>query len=101
MKPTPAHDRRRPVAPVVAARVLEPRLRAGVAGQRLRSCAPPAIARSSSRSSFSSADQVGGAGEDVVAKRPALAAGGPLVVQRDPRALLPRELAALERDLAR
>ena len=52
----PADDRGGAVAPVVAAGVLEPRLRRGVARQRpRRRASPPAIACSSSRSSASTA----------------------------------------------
>ena len=52
----PAHDAGGAVAPVVAAGVLEPRLRRGVAAHRpRRRGAPPAIASSSSRSSASTA----------------------------------------------
>ena len=43
--------------------------------------------------------EIGRAGEDVLAQRPLARRRRPLVVERDARALLPRELAALERDL--
>src|SRR4051794_40222535 len=45
--------------------------------------------------------EVGGAGEHVVTERAARLIGRALVMQRDARAFLPRQLAALERDLAR
>ena len=96
-----ADDAGRAVAPVVAARVLEPRLRRAVArASCVRSWSPPAIACSSSRSSVSTRGEVGRPREHVVAQRPAARRRRPLVVQRDARALLERELAALERRLA-
>ncbi len=97
----PAHDGRRAVAPVVPARMLEPSLRLGVAAQH------GGVVLARGHPLFERAQlaldrrQVGGAGEHVLAQRPARLVRRALVVQRDARALLPRELAALERDLAR
>ena len=102
VKPSPRTTAGGAVAPVVAARVLEPSLRLRVAPQRRRR-------RGRRRHRFLEHAQllldgreVGGARR---ARTPGAAAGscprGPLVVQRDARALLPGKLPSLERDLAR
>ena len=96
----PAHDRGRAVAPRVAAGVLEPRLRLGVAVQRrLRVVAlrhrllePPELVLER--------DEVARAGEHVLAQAQLLLERRPLVVQRDPRPLGERELAAVLLGLA-
>ncbi len=95
------HDAGRPVAPGVAARVLEPRLGVGVAPER-RLVVVAAGHRLLERPQLLlERDQVGGAGEDVLAQRQPLLERRALVVQRDARPLGEHELAALHRQLAR
>ncbi len=95
-----AHDRGCPVAPVVPARMLEPRLRLRVAPQGRR------VVRARGHRSLElpqlplDGGEVGGAGERVVAQRHPAERRRPLVVKCDARALLERELAALERCFA-
>ena len=97
----PAYDGGGAVAPVVAARVLEPRLRRRVARDRPRvvragrhrALRARAARRSSATRSAVPASTYSRSGRSLAGRRP-------LVVQRDPGALLPGELAALERDLA-
>ena len=97
----PAQHRRRPVAPRPAAAVLQPGLGLRVPAQR------PGIVRSGRHRLLQRAelgldrDQVGGAGQRVLAQREVAIARRPLVVERDPRSLGERELATLERRLAR
>ena len=96
----PAQDGRGAVAPVPAAGVLEPRLRLAVAAHR-RVVVHPARHRLLELAELLlDPDEVGGARERVLAQRQAPVARRALVVQRDPRALLQRELAALDRRLA-
>ena len=71
-------------APLVAAGALQRRLRAGVAAQRLASCAPPAIACSSAPGS-SSRGPVGQRRPDVLLERAPQTTRRPLVVQRHAR----------------
>ena len=95
------HDAGRPVAPGVAARVLEPRLGVGVAPER-RLVVVAACHRLLERPQLLlQRDQVGGAGEDVLAQCQPLLERRALVVQRDARAFGEHELAALHRQLAR
>jgi hypothetical protein len=95
-----ADDARRAVAPVVAARVLEPCLRRGVTSER----APVVVAAGHRRLQLPQLRldrcEVGRPGQDVIAQRPSARGRRTLVVQRDPRALLEGELAALERRFA-
>ena len=96
----PAQHRRGAVAPVPAAGVLEPRLRLAVAAHR-RVVVHPARHRLLELAQLLlDPDEVGGARERVLAQRQAPVARRALVVERDPGALLQRELAALDRRLA-
>ena len=91
----PAEDGGRVVAPAVAAGVLEPRLRLGIAVER---CLVVGSARHrllEPRELLLRRDEVASAGEDVLAQRNRLLERRPLVVQRDARPLLERELAAV------
>ena len=100
-EPEPPDDRGRPVAPVVAAGVLEPGLRGRVAGER------PGVVGARRHRLLELAQlllergEIGRAGEHVVAEPELARRRRPLVVERDARPLLPRELAALERDASR
>ena len=89
VKPSPRTNDGGAVAPVVAAGVLELRLRLGVAAERRR----PVVAaghRPLERAKLVlDRREVGGAGEHVVAERAAALRRRPLVVERDPRALRP------------
>ena len=88
------------VAPAVAARVLEPRLRLAVAPERLgtviagrhRLLEPAQLALG--------LDEVGGPRKNVLAQREAAEPRRALIVERDAGALLPGELAARELGLA-
>ena len=96
----PAQHRGGAVAPAPAARVLEPRLRLAVAAHR-RVVVDAARHRLLELAELLlDPDEVGGAGERVLAQRQAAVARRALVVQRDPRALLQRDLPALDRRLA-
>ncbi len=88
------------VAPAVAARVLEPRLRLAVAAQRLGRVVAARHRLLEPAELLLGADEVGGAGEGVLAQGVTAEPRRPLVVERDARALLPGELAALQLDLA-
>ena len=96
----PAQHRGRAVAPAPAAAVLQPGLGLRVAAQR------PGVVRSRRHRLLQGAelrldrDQVGRAGQRVLAQGEVAVARGPLVVERDPRPLRERELATLERRLA-
>ena len=97
----PAHDRR----PPGRASRSRPRARAAPAlpssgAASPASWSPAAIAVSSVRSSSSTAARSAVPGEHVLAQRARAQRGRPLVVKRDPRSLLQRELAAVDRDLA-
>ena len=97
-----AASRRSPLAPVVAAGVLEPRLggrrSASSVASSVRAARPsPARARPA-RASIASSSLA--AGEHVVAQGQLALARRALVVQRDPRALREHELAAVDRGLA-
>jgi hypothetical protein len=95
-----AEDGGRVVAPAVAARVLEPRLRLAVAAQRLRRVVAGGHRLLEPAQLALGLDEVGRAGERVLAQRQAAEPRRALVVQRDARALLPRELAAGQLGLA-
>ena len=96
VEPQPAHRGHRPLAPGVAAGVLEPGLGAGVAVERAGVRGAPAIPCSRSASSRSSASSRRSlrarsrAGQGALARRA-------LVVQRDARALREDELAEVHR----
>ena len=98
-EPDAAHDRRRAVAPVVAAGVLEAMLSLGVPAQHRGPVV--AVGHGALERSQLALDgrEVGRSGQDVLAQRPLARSRGPLVVQRDARALFPRELAAVQRRL--
>ena len=94
-----AHDRCRPVAPVVPAGVLEPGLRGGVASEG-RGVVHAVCHAALERAQFLlDCREVGRAGEHVLPQWQPAERRRPLVVQRDPRAPLESELAALERRL--
>ena len=95
-----AEDGGRVVAPAVAARMLEPRLRLAVAAQRLGSVVAACHRLLEPAQLPLGLDQVGRAREGVLAQREAAQPRRPLVVERDAGALLPRELAAGELRLA-
>ena len=95
-----AEHRGSAVAPPPAAGVLEPRLRVAVALQR-RSVVPPARHRLLELAELLlDPDESRGSGDRVLAQRQPAVAGWTLVVQRDARALLQRDLATLNRRLA-
>ena len=95
-------DARRAVAPRVAAAVLELAPAGARSGRSsAASVAPPAIWSSIARRSSSIAMRSFDAGDDVVAQRDVALARRALVVQRDARALLEDDLAAVDRRLAR
>ena len=96
----PTDDRPDAFAPVVAARVLEARLRLGVAPQRRRPVVAGGHRLLETAQLALRLDEVGGAREHVVAQREAELQRRPLVVQRDPRSLLERKLAAVQLGLA-
>ena len=96
----PAQRRCGPVAPVPAARVLEPCLGLAVAAQRRRVVRRPRHRLLERPQLLLDRDEVGGARERVLAQRQPAVARRPLVVQRDPCSLRERELAALQRGLA-
>ena len=95
-KPRPRSDRGGAVAPVVAAGVLEPRLRLGVAAQRRRVVVAGGH-RLLERAQLLLESRRGRRAPESTYSRERQAAveRRPLVVQRDPRALLERELAAV------
>ena len=88
------------VAPAVAARVLEPRLRLAVPAQRLGRMVAIRHRLLEAAQLALRFDEVGGAGERVLAQRHPAEPWRALVVQRDARALLPGELAARQLGLA-
>ena len=95
-----ARDRVEPLSPGVAARVLEARLRLGIAPECRR------LVVAGGHRLFEPAQlplgggQVGRAREDVVAERGAALGGRALVMKRDPGALGHRELAPVQLGLA-
>ena len=89
------------VAPVVAAGVLEPRLRVGVAAERRAVVVARRHRPLEPAQLVLHRREIGRAGEHVLAQGPVALGRRALVVERDPRALLPGELAALQRHLAR
>src|SRR5262249_50607570 len=96
-----ARDRADALAPRIAARVLETRLRLRVAAHGLRAVVAGRHGLLEPSQLLLDGDEVGGAGEDVLAQRDAALERRPLVVQRDPRALRERELAAVHLGLPR
>ena len=100
-KPRPRSDRVDALAPGVAAGVLEPRLRLGVAAERRGLVVAAGHRLLEPRELLLGRDQVAGAGERVLAQRQSPLERRPLVVQRDARPLLERELAAVQLGLAR
>ena len=99
-EPEPAQHRGSAVAPVPAAGVLEPRLRGPVAAHRRVVVRATLHRLLELPQLLLDADEVGGARERVLAEREPAVARRPLVVERDPRSLLQRDLAALDRRLA-
>ena len=95
-----ARDRADALAPRVTARVLEPRLRLRVAAHRLRGVLARRHRLLELPQLLLDRDEIGGAGEDVVAQRQPALQRGALVVERDARALRERELAAVHLALA-
>ncbi len=93
----PPERRPGPVAPAVAARVLEPRLRARVRRERRLVVAPTRHRRLEPRQLAFERDEVGRARQDVLAERQRPVERRALVVERDSRPLLERELAAVDR----
>jgi hypothetical protein len=93
-----ASGRSRSVAatPRVAAGVLEPRLDLAVAAQRGRAVVARGHRVLEPAQLGLGGDEIGGAGEDVLAKRQLALERRPLVVQRDTDALVEDELAALQ-----
>ncbi len=99
-EPEAAEHRRRAVAPVPAAGMLEPRLRCAVAAHR-RVVVDAARHRLLELAELLlDPDQIGSARQRVLAERQAAVARGPLIVECDPGALLQCDLAALDRRLA-
>ena len=96
----PAQHRGGAVAPVPAARVLEPRLRLAVAAHRRVVVGAARHRLLELAQLLLDPHQVGGSRERVLPQREAAVARRALVVQRDARALLERDLAALDRRLA-
>ena len=96
----PAHDGAGVVAPSVAARVLEARLRPAVARERARVVVAGGHRLLEPAQLALGGDEVVRAGEDVLAQAQRPFERRPLVVQRDARALLERELAAVLLGLA-
>ena len=97
----PAHDGVRALAPRVAPGVLEPRLRFAVAAERRRVVRAGAHRLLEPPQLLLRRDQVARTREDVLAERERAVERRPLVVQRDARPLLERELAAVELGLSR
>ncbi len=95
-----AQDGGRVVAPAVAARVLEPRLRRRVAVERRLVVRAARHRLLEPLQLLLERDEVARAGEDVLAQRQVAVERRPLVVQRDPRSLLEGELAAVLLGLA-
>ena len=100
VEPEPTKCRARAVAPVVAACMLEPCLGGRVRGHRLLVVGAPGHRPFQARELLLGRDQVGRAREHVVAQRQSALERRALVVERDPRALLEGQLAALDRRLA-
>jgi len=96
----PAEDGGGALAPVVAAGVLEPRLRLGVAAQRGRIVLARGHRLLEPAQLVLEGDEIARAGEHVLAQRQAPLEWRPLVVERDPRSLLERELSAVHLGLA-
>ena len=95
-----ARDGADALAPRVAAGVLEPRLRLRVAAHRLRGVLARRHRLLQLPQLLLDGDEIGGAGEDVVAQRQPPLQRRPLVVERDARALREGELAAVHLALA-
>ena len=99
-KTKPAQDRGGALAPVVAARVFEPRLRLRVAAHGRVPVFAAGHGLLEAAQLLLECDQVRGAREHVLAQRQPLLERRPLVVERDARPLLEREIATLEARLA-
>ena len=99
-EPEAPQDRRRSVAPGPATCVLEPRLCLAVPAQRRGSVVAARHRLLEPRELLLDGDEVARARERVLPERQALAARRALVVERDPRVLGERELAARQRGLA-
>ena len=95
-----AERRRRPIAPVVAARVLETRLGSCVPTERRLGVVAVRHRLLERAQLLLGLDQVAGAGERVLAQGQAAVERRPLVVQGDSRALGEGELAAVDLALA-
>src|SRR5262249_7953631 len=96
-----ADDRRRMVAPAVAAGVLQPRLRLGVAVQRRLVVRAGGHRLLEARKLLLEPHEVARSGDDVLAERQVALERRPLVVQRHARSLLEGELAPVLLGLAR
>ena len=95
-----ARDGADALAPGVAAGVLEPRLRLGIAASVCGPWSPRRHRLLEAPQLLLDRDEVGGAREDVLAQREAALQRRTLVVQCDARALRERELAAVDLGLA-
>src|SRR6266545_1646355 len=90
-----AHDGADPLAPVVAAGVLQASLSSRVEGEGLRAVVAVRHRVLQASQLLLGRDEVGRAREDVFAQREAAQERGPLVVEGDPRSLRERQLAAV------
>ena len=99
-KAEPSRRACRMIAPAPAARVLEPRLRVGVAAERLLVVGTAGHLALELTQLFLQREQVSRAGEHVLPERQLAISRRPLVVQGDTCAFREREVAALERGLA-
>jgi hypothetical protein len=91
---------RRALTPVVAACVLEPRLRGSVPRECFRIVFAACHRRLELPQFRLDGDKIGGPRQNVLAKRSIARRGRTLIVQGDAGALLPGELTALQPDLA-
>ena len=98
-EPEPAHDGHRPPAPVISAGVLEPRLGGRVVVERRLIGASGRHRLLEPRELVLQLDEVGAAGEHIVAQGQAPFPRRALVVEGDPGALLQRQLARVDRRL--
>ena len=99
-EPEPANDARRSLAPRVAARMLEPGLGAGVAPQGRGTVVAGRHRRLELAQLPFERDKPCGSAQHVLAQREPAAQRRALVVERDARALLERELTAVVLGLA-
>ena len=93
------HHRRRTAAPVIAAGVLEPSLRGRIVVERRLSGRPRRHLLLQPSEPLLELDQVGAAGQHVLAQAQVPLARRALVVESDPGALLERQLACVDRRL--